>query len=403
MAAPPAPARRFLLVLLLLATALLGLIVAPFAAALFTAAVFATVLFPWQRGLTRRFGDRPRLAATVLVLGVTLVVLLPLGYLSFVVSKRLVGAVQDSIEIVRTEGTAGLVQRLPEGLQPLGRRLAEAMPDRVLPPIEPPAAAPEREGAGADGGGARETTPAPAEGERERQPAGRQPPQQNQLQVGPVLTRAAEIAQSLLGSVLAFAIDLGILLVALFFLLVSGRALVQWVVATVPLPDRQMRQFVDEFHDVTVAVFVSTISTAAIQAAVAAIGYLIVGIPLFSVALLATFLAGFVPAIGGGSVTVAVGALVLASGDTGWGIFLIAWGLIAVGLADNLAKPLLAQRRLQLPGAVIFFAMLGGIAVFGPMGVIAGPLIVSLFLVVLRAMGYAAGEAGRADATAATG
>ena len=51
---------------------------------------------------------------------------------------------------------------------------------------------------------------------------------------------------------------------------------------------------------------------------------------------------------------------------------------------DNLVKPLLMRGRMEVHGAVIFFALLGGLAMFGPVGLVAGPLILSFFLAVVR-------------------
>ena len=65
-------------------------------------------------------------------------------------------------------------------------------------------------------------------------------------------------------------------------------------------------------------------------------------------------------------------------------MFLVLWGLLPVGLSDNLLKPWLAKGKMQLPGAVVLFAMLGGAVVFGAFGIVAGPLIVAFFLASLR-------------------
>jgi predicted PurR-regulated permease PerM len=65
-------------------------------------------------------------------------------------------------------------------------------------------------------------------------------------------------------------------------------------------------------------------------------------------------------------------------------LFLVLWGILAVGLIDNIVKPYLIRGGIELHGAVVFFALLGGLAYFGPVGLIAGPLVVSFFLAVVR-------------------
>jgi predicted PurR-regulated permease PerM len=71
-------------------------------------------------------------------------------------------------------------------------------------------------------------------------------------------------------------------------------------------------------------------------------------------------------------------------GREGPGLFLLLWSVLIVGLMDNVLKPLLMKGRIRLHEAVIFFALLGGLAVFGPVGVLIGPLIVSLHVATVR-------------------
>lgn len=365
---PASPGHRFLLTLLVVASALLVLIIWPFAGSLFAAAVFAVVLQPLQRRATAAFGDRPRLAAASLTMGLTLIVLVPMAWLTTVVVRQAVEGADWVAAVVEQEGTEGLIARLPPGVAPLGRRLAAALQVGML--SNEARASDAAAADAADGGDGRDAAKPAAAGSH----------------IGQLLGYGARTAKATLLGLASLFLQVGVLIVTLFFLLAQGTSLVRWIVAAVPLRESQMQQFLVEFHDVTVAVFVSTVTSAAIQATVAAIGYLIAGTPLFAVTLMITFVAAFIPAIGGATIVVAVGVWLLLTDSFGMGIFLIAWGLIPVALCDNLAKPLLAERRLRLPASVVFFAMLGGLTMFGPLGVVAGPLIVSFFLVVLRAL-----------------
>lgn len=75
-----------------------------------------------------------------------------------------------------------------------------------------------------------------------------------------------------------------------------------------------------------------------------------------------------------------VAAALLLSGHVAGGIFLAAWGLLVTGTIDNVLKPLLARGGTPIHGAVIFFAMIGGIVTYGALGLVVGPLAVSLLL-----------------------
>jgi predicted PurR-regulated permease PerM len=173
-------------------------------------------------------------------------------------------------------------------------------------------------------------------------------------------------------------------MLTLFFLLKEGARLAQWIVAVLPLQSDDGNRLVAEFRDVTRAVFVATVVTAFVQTLVSAIGYWIVGISYMPIALLLTFIAALVPVIGAAVVVVVIGVFVWLYGEPGYGIFLIVWGVVPVGVIDNFVKPMLAKGKMDLPAPVVLFAMLGGVAVFGPLGVVAGPLIVAFFLAALR-------------------
>ena len=358
--------RLFLRVLLWIALVLVTLVVLPFIGALFAGAVFATVLFPLQQRLSKRLHNRPRTAAALLTTTLVLVVFLPVVGVGFVAGNRIATMVDDAVETVDREGFEGLVEDLPEGVRAVALRVAaafstpnetadaaaDAMPTKVVPDDT-------------------DTTE----------------------ELGPVDSKAvvdtsAKVATAVVAWLAEFAIDIGILVIAVYFLLAQGAELVRWICETVPLSERQTMQFVDESRDATVAVFVSTVVSSFAQTLIAAIGYLIAGTPMFLIVVMLTMIGAFVPVIGGATIVVCVGLITLLLGSTGAGVFLIAWGVIPVGISDNLLKPMLTSGRMKakLPGSVLFFAMLGGLALMGPMGIIGGPLVLSFLLVVLRVL-----------------
>jgi predicted PurR-regulated permease PerM len=170
------------------------------------------------------------------------------------------------------------------------------------------------------------------------------------------------------------------MLIAFYFLLVQGDELVGWLDKVSPLQPGQTRELLTEFKKVSYAVIVSTVLTAAIQAAAALIGYLISRVPhpIFFAGV--TFFVAFIPAIGAASVCLVAAVILYATGHLGAAIFLAVWGLVVVGLVDNLVKPLLIKTGMDLGGAVVFFALVGGIGAFGAVGLLLGPLVVASFL-----------------------
>jgi predicted PurR-regulated permease PerM len=196
--------------------------------------------------------------------------------------------------------------------------------------------------------------------------------------------KAARAVSGFLSATGTVVVQVVMMLIALFFLLVDGRRLVTWLEEVAPLRPGQVREILVEFRKVSVAVLVSSMATAAVQALAALLGYLIARAPHPFFFAFATFLVAFVPAVGAAGVVLVVAGLLAVTGHTVAAIFLVIWGVAVVGLVDNIIKPILVKRGLELHGAVVFFALLGGLAVFGTIGLLLGPLVVAFFLALVR-------------------
>ena len=79
-----------------------------------------------------------------------------------------------------------------------------------------------------------------------------------------------------------------------------------------------------------------------------------------------------------------IGAVLVLMGKVNEGIFLLAWGAFVVGSIDNVIRPRLCGSRMTLHPLLVFLSMFGGLAVFGMMGLLVGPLIASLFMAMVR-------------------
>jgi predicted PurR-regulated permease PerM len=205
--------------------------------------------------------------------------------------------------------------------------------------------------------------------------------QKQVLEQGP---RAASAVAAALKATGSLVFDLAMMLIALYFLLVRGRDLIAWTESVSPLAPAQTRQLMSEFRKVSYAVIVATVATAAVQAAVAWVGYLIAGVPhaMFFTAL--TFFVALIPAIGAAGVCLFAALILVVTGHPYMGLFLAVWGIAVVGLIDNIVKPFLIKGDLEMGGAVVFFALIGGIGAFGMVGLLVGPLAVATFLTLLR-------------------
>jgi predicted PurR-regulated permease PerM len=332
-------ARRLIIFLLVAAFTLTLVIIKPFWVAFFLAAVVAAALRPWMEWLARVLRGRRSAAAGILTLGVLVVIIAPVAGLGAAVVAQILDGVQWLREAIASEGVIGLITRLPGPVESLARRALEALPN------------PQgqiQQIAGAQGGQAAKT-------------------------VGNVL---AATGTAVFQTVM--------MLIALFFFLTDGRRLIDWLDARVPLRPGQFRTLVHDFRQTSVSVLLATLATAGIQTATALVGYLIARAPNPLFLSVVTFVVALIPSIGGAIVVVATGLLLLANGHTLAGSFLALWGLVVVSLIDNVARPYLLKGGMELHGGVVFFALLGGLAVFGTVGLVIGPLSVTFLISALR-------------------
>jgi predicted PurR-regulated permease PerM len=336
-------ARRVFLGLILLSITLVLLVISPFFEAFFLAAVLAGAFQGLQKWLTRHLRKKEGLAAGLICLGTILALLVPLAALTAFLVTQVVQGVNFISTLVQQQGLEGLLAYVPGPFKDSAARMLERL---------------------------------------QTGSAGLWQTVQAQL-----ASRGATAAQTV-GGVLAamgtLVFQAVMMLIALFFLLKDGQRLVAWLESVSPLKRGQTTELLTEFRRVTRSVLVSTFATAGVQALAALVGYLItrVPVPFFFAAI--TFFFALIPAIGAAAVCVAAALLLLATGHPVAAIILAAWGILVVGLSDNVIKPLLVKRGLHMHGAIIFFALLGGLSIFGPIGLLLGPLSVAFFLAVLR-------------------
>jgi predicted PurR-regulated permease PerM len=341
---PEATRRRFFVILLFVATLLLAALVRPLASALLLAAVLAGVLWPMQRRLTRLLRERPQLSAGLLVATTVLALVGPVaGFAAFAIDEGVTGVAFVS-DTLRSQGLDGLVQRAPAPLQKLARTGLDTLRKHAS-------------------GDVRQTL-------------------QDKLN-----EQASQLAAALGGALAAtwaFVFNATMMLIALFFLLTQGQELVAWLDRVLPLGPGQTQELLHEFKKTSYAVVVSTAVTAAVQAVAALIGYLIgqVPHPIFFAGI--TFFGALIPAIGAAGFALLAALIQLLLGHPYLALFLAIWAVTVVALVDNVVKPILLRGGMDMPGAVVFFALIGGLGAFGPIGLVLGPMIVAFFVALLR-------------------
>ena len=156
-----------------------------------------------------------------------------------------------------------------------------------------------------------------------------------------------------------------------------------------PLPGSLEREIGEKFKEVSESAFLGTFLTAAAQGFLGGIAFLIVGFPPLVWGVMMAVMS-LIPLVGTFLIWGPAAAILLTAGRTGAGIFLVVWGVVVVGLSDNVLRPLLMQGKSQLHPLLIFFSLIGGIMAFGPLGILLGPLAIVLVIAMLKAYEEAA-------------
>jgi predicted PurR-regulated permease PerM len=318
---------------------LLAVVILPIWKPIFLAVVLAAALWPVNQWFVRKFGNRHRLASALTTILLVVVILGPVTGLIVTAITEAIDTFQSVRTMFEQGGIAGMLARLPDWLERPLTRAIQWLPSDV------------------------ESVAAQA------------------------LTRG-EAAVGLFGSVLTgitgLAFDLILMLIVFHTLLERGDHLLAWILRVSPLPETN--ELLVEARQTSGFVLRSSFLTALVQGTVATIGFFIASVPnpLFF-GMLALF-AAFIPSVGTALVTLPMIVLLVLSGDVWQPIFLTIWSVLAIGLVDNILKPLLIKNGVRLNGVVIFIALVGGMFVFGAIGLIIGPLAVTTFLSMVRFM-----------------
>lgn len=324
-------------VLLLIACALaLGWILQPFWGAILWAVIIALLFLPLFRRLLPRVGGRRSLAASLVLLVVMLMGVLPLTLLAASLARE----------------AAALYQLIAGGAwQPelAVRRLFAALPGWMTSLLD-------------------HFGVADFDSLQRRMSSG--------------LAQAAQLITSqALGVGLHtfdFLTSLAITLYLAFFLLRDGEALVRTVAAGLPLAAAHQRALGEKFATVVRATVKGSLLVALAQGALGGLAFWVLGVQgALLWAVLMSFLA-LVPAVGAALVWAPVAAWFAAHGQWGAAAGLTAWGVLVIGLVDNLLRPILVGKDTRLPDYVVMIATLGGMSVFGLNGFVVGPAIAAM-------------------------
>ena len=172
----------------------------------------------------------------------------------------------------------------------------------------------------------------------------------------------------------------------MFFLFRDSRVIVDKLEQLVPLSREDAHEVFTQAQDLIIGTIYGNGVVAIVQGGLAGLAFWIVGIPSPLIWTVVMVFLAFIPMVGATVIWLPAALILLAQGHIGKGLFLLAWGAGVVGTIDNFLRPILIGRRTTLHTVVIFFAVLGGIIVFGPLGVVLGPVAVAVTLALIEVL-----------------
>jgi predicted PurR-regulated permease PerM len=302
----------------------------PFLVPLGWAAVLVVVFHPWHAWMEARWG-RTRAAAVSTTL-VTVVLIVPALLLGVAFVREGIDAVR-AVQQARAEGQPTLIDS--------AQRAWEWVQARI--PVSLSLNLPELAGEAAQ-------------------------------RVGAFL---AARTGTVVANVLSFFVDLTITLFAVFFLFRDRAVLVERLRLLLPFAEQQRTEMIERARDLIHASVTSSLIIAVVQGALGGLALWGLGIPspLFWAVVMA-FLS-LLPLVGPSLVLLPAAAWLLLSGAWVKAVILVVIALGVVGTADNLLRPILVSGRAQMSTLVLFISVLGGISVFGMLGLVLGPIVVA--------------------------
>ncbi|HSC52940.1 MAG TPA: AI-2E family transporter [Phnomibacter sp.] len=194
----------------------------------------------------------------------------------------------------------------------------------------------------------------------------------------------AETGGRLLSATFSTVTNVFIMYFVLYFMLVNGREIEHWLLQNLPLKNSNSTRLLEEVHSVVLSNTIGIPVLGAIQGLVAMIGYSMFGIEQPILWGVITGISSVIPFVGTMAAWVPLTILTFANGHTSSGYWMLFWGLVVVGGCDNIFRFILQKYMADIHPLVTVFGVIIGLNLFGFLGLIFGPLLISLFFLLVR-------------------
>ena len=180
-------------------------------------------------------------------------------------------------------------------------------------------------------------------------------------------------------------LKLTVTLFVFFFAMRDSNKLKEYARGISPFSSELEKRLSTQFKEITNSVIYGHIIVGILQGILTGIGLLIFGVPNVLLLTAIAVLASVLPIIGAWLVWIPAGIYLLTSGHTGAGIGLMIYGAVFISWVDNVIRPYIVSRRTNLSSGIVLIGMIGGLMVFGVLGLVLGPLILAYVIVILDA------------------
>lgn len=335
-------ARAFLLIMLAVVLYFVGRILSPFFPALTWAAILATVFYPvYQR--TERYLRRRELASVICCVLLTVAIIFPVVGILFLMAG-------ESVKAYRTLGDV-VTNSVPAKIAAIHNSAAYKKLTRHLQEMGMP-----------------------------------------EPNIGATAMRAVragsrflvENSTAVVSGFMNFIVQLFVMLLGLYYLFLNGPQILHELRALIPLRPEYEEEIIQKFTGVVHATFTGSLAVALVQGALGGLGFLVFGIgsPLLWGAAMA--LTSLVPLVGTALVWGPVVIFYLLTGSILKGLLMLAVFGLVVGSVDNILRPIVIQRGMEIHTLWVFVSVIGGLSVFGFLGMVLGPFLFSILVVLLE-------------------
>ena len=195
-----------------------------------------------------------------------------------------------------------------------------------------------------------------------------------------------------LGNIVSGAINFIFVLLSTFFFLGDGPRFIEAIGNFMPFSKRQKDRLLRQTRDIIVSTIYGGVAVALAQGTIGGIAFAALNIPSPVLWGLTMFMASFIPLIGTFIIWGPAAGYLFFQGSYAKGFILVLVGVFAISAVDNIIRPLIMKGKMKMPTIAIFFSILGGIKLFGLIGLIVGPLVLALFVSVFEIFRYSEGN-----------